>query len=126
MQEAQTNVVQFTDNHHRDVIRRSHDLFNSLPTNIHYTPDIWMTRDLVSAFLAAQEYLDNLYNEFMIRRMMVARLGDDHTELLNIAHKILGTVLEASQVRVSRGNNVGCIPWIVSRSMALRCIRSGG
>ena len=54
-----------------------------------------------------------LYNEFMVRRMMVARLGDDHTELLHIAHKILSTVLAASQIRGARGQNIGCVPWIV-------------
>jgi hypothetical protein len=73
----------------------------------------------VGAFLAAQEHLDILYNEFMIRRMMVARLGDDHTELLHLAHKILGTVLESSQVRGARGGQTGCVPWIVSPSANL-------
>ena len=103
-----------TDAQHRDVIRRSNELLASLPSYVQYSEDLWLRQDPVTAYLAAQEYLDMLYNEFMVRRMMVARLGDDHTELLRIAHKILSTVLAASQIRGARGQNAGCVPWIVS------------
>ena len=96
------------------MIRRSNDLLASLPSYIQYSEDIWLSQDPVAAYLAAQEYLDMLYNEFIVRRMMVARLGDDHTELLHIAHKILSTVLAASQIRGERGQTSGCVPWIVS------------
>lgn len=63
--------------------------------------------------MSAQEHLDILYNEFMIRRMMVARLGEDRAELLNISNRILSIVLEASQFGGSRGNIV-LVPWLVS------------
>jgi hypothetical protein len=79
-----------------------------------------MGSDPVSAFLASQEYLDILYNEWMIRRMRVARLGDDHTELLHISHKILVTVLEGSQIRGLRGSHGGCVPWVVSNYFVTR------
>jgi hypothetical protein len=86
----------------------------SLPSYVRYSEEMWSSNNPGVVFRAAQEYLDILYNEFMIRRMMVARLDEDHNELLHLAHRILKTVLEASSVRGARGANVGCVPWIVS------------
>jgi len=113
----------FTDIDSSDLIRRNHELLNSLPAYIRYSEDMWMRKDPMDAFLAAQEHLDILYNEFMIRRTMVGRLGDNPTELVHLAHNILSTVLEASQIRGARGHNVGCVPWIVSSPSSNHSLR---
>jgi hypothetical protein len=97
----------------RDLIQRNTKLLMSLPSYVRYSEKMWSSHNPAVVFRAAQEYLDILYNEFMVRRMMVARLGEDHTQLLHLAHQILKTVLEATSVRGARGTNVGCVPWIV-------------
>ena len=94
-----------------DIIARNQSLMEALPEYIRFRPGMW-NRDARVSFYSAQEYLDILYNEFMLRRAMVRQLRDDPSDLLNIAQKILSAVLEASTTRFARTTNAACVPWM--------------
>ena len=96
-----------------DIIARNQHLHTSLPMYMQHLPDMWMTREATPSFMAAQEYLDFLYNEFMLRRMLVRRQLENPTELMQVARKILNAVTEARNIRGSLTNNSACIAWIV-------------
>ena len=94
-----------------DILSRNRLLLDSLPEYVRFRPGEW-NPNAVSSFFAAQEYLDILYNEFMIRRTMVRQLRYDPSELLNVAQQILAAVLEASTTRFARTSNAACVPWV--------------
>lgn len=101
-----------TDRAH-DIIRRNQKLHASLPAYIQHQPDMWMTTEAGPSFLAALEYLDFLYNEFMLRRMLVRRQHESPSELFTVAQRILNAVTEARNIRGSLTANNACIAWIV-------------
>ena len=93
----------------RDIITRNQELMESLPEYVRFRPGTW-ERKAVVRFFAAQEYLDILYNEFMIRRMMIRQFRHDPDDLLKVARQILEGVLEASTKRYT--TNDACVPWM--------------
>ena len=95
------------------MIRRNQELYASLPSYAQYKPDMWEERDISESFFAALQYLDVLYNEFMLHRTLVRRLNIDNTELLLVTQKVMKIVLESVNVR-SCHVSWGCVPWIVS------------
>lgn len=97
----------------RDIIHRNQKLHASLPSYIQHLPDMWLTRSASPAFEVAQAYLDFLYNEFMLRRMLVRRQFEPPAELLVLAQKIVNAVTEARNIRGSLTANSACIAWIV-------------
>jgi chromatin structure-remodeling complex subunit RSC3/30 len=101
-----------------DVITRNQQTLESLPEYIRFRPGEWV-RDAKDGFWAAQEYLDIIYNEFMLRRALVRHLRYDPNGLLDVAQRILSGVLEASSTRQSRTTNSACIPWMAVLVSAL-------
>ncbi len=74
---------------------------------------MWETIEPSNVYLAALEYLDVLYNEFMIRRHMCRRLQHDSLELLLLSHIIIAVVVEVSNIRGPLISNTSYIPWIM-------------
>lgn len=62
--------------------------------------------------MAAQAFLDVLYNEFMLRRIVYRRLRENRSELLQLSHRMLATILEVSNIRGCHTSNADYIPWI--------------
>ncbi|KIV78944.1 hypothetical protein PV11_06543 [Exophiala sideris] len=79
----------------QSVIGKSKELYASYPRWFQHTPEMWDTYDSRPTFHAVLQYLDKVYNEFMLRRMLVRHLHDDPTELILLAHEILTAVLES-------------------------------
>ena len=96
-----------------DIIRRNQELLDSIPAHIRYHSSLWETIEPSNVFLAALQYLDVLYNEFMIRRLMCRLLQHDSSELLQLSHKIIGVVVEVSNIRGPLISNTSYIPWIM-------------
>ncbi|KIX07364.1 uncharacterized protein Z518_02017 [Rhinocladiella mackenziei CBS 650.93] len=96
-----------------DIIRRNRELLSSFPERIRYNTDMWNHADPARAFMAAQAYLDVLYNEFMLRRTLYRRLGESRSELLKLSHRILSVILQVSNIRGCHTSNADYIPWIM-------------
>lgn len=96
----------------RDLIRRNQELLDSLPAHMRYHSSMWETIESSNVFLTAHQYLDILYNEFMIRRLMCHLLQHDSSELLQLSHKIVSVVVEVSHIRGSHISNTS-FPWIM-------------
>ena len=96
----------------QSLIRQSKELFASLPLSLQHRPDLWEMHDSSPRFQAVSAYLDNIYNEFLLRRMLVRRLNDDPTELILLAHDILVAVIEARNIRGAFQAGAG-MPWII-------------
>ncbi|RMZ89959.1 hypothetical protein DV736_g2799, partial [Chaetothyriales sp. CBS 134916] len=94
-----------------DIMARNQSLWRSLPDHIRFNPgsDMWDEH----VVLAAGEYLDTLYNEFMLRRMLARQLRYDPNELLNVAHRILSVMLEVWAIRSVKGqSHAYCVAWM--------------
>ena len=96
----------------QSIICRSKELYASLPQWLQHSPKMWMSHNSKPQWQTVSQYLDNVYNEFMLRRMLVRRLHDDPTELVLLAHEILEAVIEARNIR-SVLQNGGGMPWII-------------
>lgn len=96
-----------------DCIRRNQETYNSLPQAIQLPPESWLLHDKKIGFPAARQFMDFLYNEFMLRRVLVRRYHDDPTELLQIAHKMLTAVIESRNIRGVRSVTTACMAWIL-------------
>ncbi|RMZ77785.1 hypothetical protein DV737_g4239, partial [Chaetothyriales sp. CBS 132003] len=80
-----------------DIMARNLSLWQSLPDHVHFNPSSKMGYENVA--FAAEEYLDILYNEFMLRWMLVRQLRYDPDELFDVAHRILSAMLEVCAVK---------------------------
>ncbi|KAI1630030.1 hypothetical protein EDD37DRAFT_604894 [Exophiala viscosa] len=83
----------------QSVIRKSKEMYASFPPWLQFSSEMWDTHDSRPSYQAVKQYLDTIYNEFMLRRMLVRRLHDDPTELILLAHEILIAVLEVRNIR---------------------------
>ena len=74
---------------------------------------MWESLEPSNAYLAAQEYVDRLYNEFILRRLLCRVFLHDPSELLQVAYKIMTVVVEVSNIRGPLVANSSYIPWIM-------------
>ncbi|KAF2760603.1 hypothetical protein EJ05DRAFT_290516 [Pseudovirgaria hyperparasitica] len=89
-----------------------------LPKHLHYTDTIWETNDVSNANLTLLVcYLNFVYNEFMILRILTKNVGISNVELLQLAMKILSELTTVTKKRNyvnSEGNVLSRdFPWLL-------------
>ena len=94
------------------ILNQCKRLNESTPPSLQYSPDLLSTDSSFTSFQVVRQYLDNTYNEFMIRRMLVRRLQHDPTELVQLAHRILIAVIELRNMRGALSTSA-CLAWII-------------
>jgi hypothetical protein len=96
----------------QELISASKKLYSSIPPALRHSPDALSPYSSERTFEIAREYLDNLYNEFMLERMLVRRLEENPTKLVVLSHQILTAVIEAKNMRAALPTAV-CLSWII-------------
>jgi hypothetical protein len=95
-----------------EIIKRNQQLLDSLPLQLRFNPDQREIKDTLQLFMAAQEYLCILHNQFMIQRHLCHRLGNDTAKLLGLSQRMLSVTLEVSSIRSSLPNLIRFAPWV--------------
>ena len=95
------------------IINQCKELYVSLPLSLDHSPEAWASHGPGVSFQAVWQYLDHIYNEFMLRRMLVRRLHDDPTDLVLVAHKILAAILESRDIRGALPTNAASVCWTI-------------
>ncbi|KAE8143368.1 hypothetical protein BDV38DRAFT_277393 [Aspergillus pseudotamarii] len=84
----------------RDISARCHQTWDSLPKQLHYSPD---SRDEnisnTICMMLIVSYLAYLYNDFLIQRLLVQQDPDAYSALLDVSSTILSTVLDFCAMR---------------------------
>lgn len=97
-----------------DIARRNKAIWQQLPQHLQYRPEIWDDISHDECFYAAMQYLDIVYNDFLLQRTLVRRARARPQELLRISRLIIGTILDVINNRSRLHGNNQDIPWIVS------------
>jgi len=76
------------------LIERAKKLYMSFPLPEQRPSKTWTDYGpLTFSYNARRQFLDCTYDEFLLRRLLVQRLGDDPLELLVVANEMLSTIL---------------------------------
>ena len=82
-------------NHLSDIARRNKEVFETLPSDIKYYPELWASdrakEDCVSITIM---YLDLMYNDFMLQRMLVRRIHARPDEVIRISRILITTLID--------------------------------
>lgn len=88
-------------------------MIDSLPERMRYKEDLWDHAVVEDAVARTSQYLEMMYNEFMLRRTMARRLMMQTDDLLRVARNILTVVLRAANSPRSSQFSAGCPSWFV-------------
>lgn len=91
----------------------SHRTWDELPSFLRWGPGSANSDD--SGSLLIPLYLDFLYNDFLLYRLLVRRSQNESEALINISQNILGTVLKLIGRGIASGAGTYNIGWNVSR-----------
>ncbi|PIG79208.1 fungal specific transcription factor [Aspergillus arachidicola] len=84
----------------RDISMRCHQTWDSMPKQLHYSPD---SRDEnmsnTVCMMLIVSYLAYLYNDFLIQRLLVQQDPEAYSALLGVSSTILSTVLDFCAMR---------------------------
>ncbi|KAB8211244.1 hypothetical protein BDV34DRAFT_208960 [Aspergillus parasiticus] len=84
----------------RDISMRCHQTWDSMPKQLHYSPD---SRDEnmcnTVCMMLIVSYLAYLYNDFLIQRLLVQQDPEAFSALLDVSSTILSTVLDFCAMR---------------------------
>ncbi|KAF7128409.1 hypothetical protein CNMCM5793_003139 [Aspergillus hiratsukae] len=96
----------------KQVSENSRRTWDELPSFLRWGPGCANSGD--SGSLLIFLYLDFLYNDFLLYRLLVRRFQNESGALINVSQKILGTVLELIGREIASGTGTHNIGWNAS------------
>lgn len=102
----------------RQVSENSRRTWEELPSFLRWRPGSVNSED--SGSLLIPLYLDFLYNDFLLYRLLVRRSQNESDALINISQSILGTVLQLIGREIAAGTGTYNIGWNVSHFSNLK------
>lgn len=96
----------------REISRQSHETWDDLPGFLRWHNGSVVSRDSESLLIPI--YLDHLYNDFLLYRVLVRRTQVELATLIDISQRMLSTVLELIGKEIRSGTGIYNIGWNVS------------
>jgi hypothetical protein len=111
---------------HRDILRRSQDAWQSLPSWLRVIPS---SAGRAESGSICQVSLYFQYNHFLLERTMVRRLHRSNVKLCHIARDLLQLTLGVIAQKEEAGGDAYHISWLVSQTVlrfSIRMLMQGG
>jgi chromatin structure-remodeling complex subunit RSC3/30 len=105
----------------RQISENSRRTWDGLPSFLRWHPNSGNSDD--SGSLLIPLYLDFLYNDFLLYRLLLRRSQDGSDALINVSQTILGAVLELIGKEIASGPGTYNVGWNVSPTFSrARCL----